>query len=303
MILSGSIGKLLWPGLNAIYGMSHAEIEEKHPQIFTMKTSDKNFEETQSLYGMGLATVRAENAKGQYDTMAAGFTNRYVHVEYFKGFSISRIALEDNQYAELGAARTKALAMSMSQTKENVAANVLNRAFTSGYAGADGLELCSTVHISARDGATYANELATPLDVSELALESMCINIMDMTNDAGLRVGLQSRKLVIPTAIKYEVKRILGSDMQSHTANNALNALKADGSFPEGVVVNQYLTDSDAFFILTNCPNGLTGFDRRKLDFAQDTDFDSDAVKFRATARYSFGWDDPRCIYGSAGAA
>lgn len=303
MIATSSIGEALWPGVNAWFGMAYKAHPEYFREIFQILSSDKNFEEDVSHYSLGLAPKKPEGQKISYDEMAQGFVKRYVHATYALGFVISREAIEDNQYAKVAEFHSKALAKSMKSTKEVIAANVLNRAFNSSYVGADGLELCSPVHVNERDGTTYQNELTTAADMSEASLEQMCIDIMDMKDNSGHRISLMPRKLVIPTALSFEAERILKSSLQNDTANNAINALKAKGILPEGYVVNPYLTDSDAFFILTDCDNGLKMFERRAVAIQNDTDFDSENVKYKASMRFSVGWSDPRCIYGSPGAA
>lgn len=301
IISTGSIAKALWPGVNAWFGLAYNEHGMEYPDIFKMERSEQNFEEDVNVYGTGLAPVKDESANISYDEMAQGFVKRYVNITYGLGFIISREAVEDNLYMKLAEQRAKALAFSMRQTKENVAANVLNRAFNSNYVGADGLELCSAVHLKSKGG-TFANELATAADLSEASLEQSVIDIMNHTNDAGLRINVMPEKLIVPTALCFEAERILKSNLQNDTANNALNALRNKGVLPGGYAVNHYLTDSDAFFIMTNCPDGLKHFQRRDMAIENDTDFDSENVKFKATERYVFGWTDPRGVFGSPGA-
>lgn len=301
-ITTGSVARALMPGVNKWFGMSYDEIPAEYAEIFKMEASEKNFEEDVNHYGLALASVKPEGQKFDYDDMAQGFLKRYVHVTYGLGFIVSREAVEDNLYLELAEKRAKALAFSMRQTKENVAANILNRAFNSSYTGADAVELCSTAHVRSRDAATFKNKLTTDADISEASLEQMAIDIMDMKNDAGLRISLMPRKLIVPTALVFEAERILKSTLQNDTANNALNALRSKGVLPEGVAVNHYLTDANAYFMLTNCPEGLKGFQRRALEVKDDTDFDTENMKFKATERYCFGWTDPRGIFGTQGA-
>lgn len=302
VINTGAYSKALWPGVNKWYGHAYDELSLQYKEIFKTESSDKNFEEDVNHYGTGLAVVKPEGEDVTYDSMAQAFLQRYVHKTYALGFVVTRENIEDNQYMELAKAKSEALGLSMRQTKENVAANILNRAFNSSYVGADGKELCATDHVLSKGG-TFKNELTTAADLSEASLEQMCIDIMDFKNDAGLRVNIMPRKLVVPRDLCFEAERILKSSLQNDTANNALNALKSKGVLPEGYTVNQYLTDSDAFFILTNCPNGLRHFERRAMELTDDTDFGSENVKFKATERYSFGWTDPRGIFGSPGAA
>ena len=303
IINTGAIAKALWPGVNAWYGQSYNEHPLEFPEIFKETRSDKNFEEDVNVYGLGLATVKPEGEALNYGSMGQGFIKRYVHTTYAHGFILTREKIEDNQYMELAEKHTRALAFSMRQTKEIVAANVLNRAFNSSYTGADGLELCSTAHIRSKGG-TYQNELTTAADLSEASLEQMCIDIADTRDDAGNYISLMPRKLVIPRNLMFDAERILKSTLQNDTANNALNAMRSKGVLPEGYCMNHYLTDTDAFFVLTNCPDGLKHFQRRDVDLnSRDTDFDTENVKFKASERYVFGWTDPRGIYGSPGAA
>jgi len=301
IITTGLLAKALKPGVDKWFGMSYDELPLQFSEIFETSRSEQNFEEDVNVYGTGLALVKPEAEMVSYDEMAQSFIKRYVHVTYGLGFILSREMIEDNRYMKLAEQRTKALAFSMRQTKENVAANVLNRAFSSSYVGADGIELSSSVHLNSKGG-TFRNELATPVDLSEASLEQCCIDLMGMTNDAGLRVAIMPKKLIVPKELCFEAERILKSGMQNDTANNAINALKSRGVFPGGFAVNQYLTDTDAFFIITNAPEGLKHYQRRDLKIDNDTDFDSENMKFKATERFSFGWTDPRGVFCSEGA-
>ena len=301
IINTGALAKALWPGVNKWFGMSYDEYPSEYTEIFRTESSEKNFEEDVNAYGLGLAMVKPEGENLAYDSMAQGFLKRYTHTTYALGFIITREAIEDNQYMELAEKRARALAYSMRQTKENVGANVLNRAFDNNYTGADGLELCSTAHLLSKGG-TYKNELTTAADLSEASLEQMCIDVADFKDDAGLRIAVMPRKLIIPSALQFEAERILKSTLQNDTANNALNAMKSKGVLPEGYCVNHYLTDTDAYFIRTDCPDGMKHFQRRDMAIDNDTDFDSENMKFKASERYVFGWTDPRGIFGSPGA-
>lgn len=298
---TGSIAKALWPGVKEWFGLSYDEHSLEFKEIFKSEKSIRNFEEDVNVYGLGLAPVKNESSSISYAEMGQGFVKRYVHVTYGLGFILSREALEDNMYAELAKQKTEQLGFSMRQTKENVAANVLNRAFNSSYTGADGLELCSAVHLNSKGG-TFSNELATAADLSEVSLEQMFIDIMGATDDAGMKISLMPEKLVIPRELCFEAERILKSSLQYDSANNAVNAIKSKGVLPGGYCVNHYLTDADAFFVKTNCPSGLKHYQRRDVGIDNDTDFDSENVKFKATERYDFSWTDPRGIYGSPGA-
>jgi len=302
-ISTGNFGKLLWPGLNAVWGIEYKEHPEEHPQIFKTYPSTKAFEEDISATGFGLATIKAQGQSIDYDTQKQGFVTRYTNVTYGLGFIVTREMMEDNQYDQVGLSNSRKLAMSMRTTKDTVAANVLNRGFNSDYVGGDGVELFSSVHPNAWGG-TYRNELATPADISETSLEQACIDVNKLQNDRGLPIAIMPEKLVIPPELEFEVGRILKSQLQNDTANNAINVLKATGKFPGGYHINHYLDDDDAWFIITNCPDGMKHFQRRKIEFAPspDNDFDTENAKFKATERYSFGWSDARGAFASEGA-
>ena len=300
VITSSSFAKLLWPGLNAIYGKAYNDYPVEWTHLFEQNKSDKAYEEDVGLSGLGLAVVKPEGSSITYDTERQGFTSRYNHIVYALGFIITREIYEDDQYAKVGAQKAKALARSLRQTKEIVAANVYNRAFTAGYTGGDGVVLCSTAHLNV-SGSTYSNKIATDADISEAALEQSAIDIAGYRDDRGLLIAAKPKKLVIPYQLQFEVKRILGADGRVGTDLNDPNALKDMGIFNE-VVINHYLTDPDAWFILTDVQDGLKYFERRGDQFEMDNDFDTENAKFKATARYSFGWSDPRAIYGSPGA-
>ena len=301
IVNTGAIGKALWPGLNAIFGLAYNEFPAEYAEIFKKYSSGKNFEEDLGMYGLGLAEVKPEGDVVHYGDFAQAFLKRYVHITYALGYIVTREAIEDNQYAELAAQRTRMIAKSMRQTKEIVAANVLNRAFNGSYVGADGLELCSLVHLLGKGG-TFANKLTTAADLSEASLEQAAIDIMGFVDDASLKISVMPEKLIIPKELCFEAERILKSMLQVDTANNTINALRSKGVLPGGYAVNHYLSDTDAFFILTNAENGMKHFERRGVEFEQDQDFDSDNVKFKGSERYVFSWTDPRGIYGSAGA-
>jgi len=299
-VASSSFAKALWPGVNAWYGMAYDEYPVEWTKLFDKNKSNRKFEEDVGYSGFGLASVKSEGAPIVYDSERQGFTARYTHVTYALGFIVTREMFEDDLYDVVGQKKAKALAFSMRQTKETVAANVYNRAFTSTYSGPDGLELCSTAHLNVAGG-TFANELATAADVSEAALEQACIDIANLLDDRGLKIALRPKTLIIPINLQFEVARILKSTGQVDTADNNINALKTMGMIPE-VVVNHYLTDTDAWFIRTSASDGMKYFERRGDEFGMDNDFDTENAKFKATARYSFGWSDPRGVFGSPGA-
>ncbi len=301
VITSSSFAKLLWPGLNSIYGKAYNDYPAEWDKLFEHNKSDRAYEEDLGLSSFGLASVKNEGAPITFDSERQGFTSRYNHVVYALGFIITREIYEDDQYGKVGAQKAKALARSMRQTKEINGANVYNRAFSgSGYLGGDGKTLVATDHPNVAGG-TFSNQIATAADLSEAALEQAVIDIAGFRDDRGLLIAAQADKLVIPYQQQFEVKRILGADGRVGTDLNDPNVLKDMGIF-RNVITNHYLTDPDAWFILTNIKDGLKYFERRGDAFEMDNDFDTENAKFKATARYSFGWSDPRAIYGSAGA-
>jgi hypothetical protein len=300
-ITTGSFAKDLYPGVKTWYGAAYDEHKPVYTQIFKQETSTRKYEEEVGFVGTGLAVVKDEEGGISYDTMSQGYIKRYTHVTYGLGFKITREAYEDAIWDKEAKQKARALAFSMRQTPEHVHANILNRAFNSSYTGADAKELCATDHPNI-SGGTWANELTTAADISELALEQACIDVYAITNDRGLLIALLSQTLIIPPALDFEATRIIKSQLQNDTANNAINAIRASGKFPGGVVVNPYLTDSDAWFIQTNAPDGLKTFTRRAQAFATENDFETEVAKFKATHRYSCGWTDPRGVFGSPGA-
>lgn len=300
-INTGNFAKALWPGVNKWYGDAYAEHLKEYTELFDTSSSRKSFEEDVSISAFGMAPVKPQGQPVSYDQMQQGFISRYNHVVYALGFIITREMKEDDLYDVVGKRNSRSLAFSMNQTKETVGANVYNRAFDPAFTGGDGVELCSTAHVNVAGG-TYANELLTAADLSEASLEQACIDLMSFTNDRGLQVNIMPKKLILPTELVFEAERILGSIARVGTTDNDLNALKTLGKFQDGVVVNHYLTDPDAWFIRTTSPDGMKHFERRADDFSLDNDFDTDNAKFKASGRYSFGWSDPRGIFGSPGA-
>jgi len=300
VITSSSFAKLLWPGLNSIYGKEYADYPVEWDKLFEKNSSDRAYEEDLGLSSFGLASVKSEGAPIAYDSERQGFTSRYNHVVYALGFMITREIYEDDQYGKVGAQKAKALARSMRQTKEIVGANVYNRAFSGSYVGGDGVALISASHPNVAGG-VFSNQIGTAADLSEAALEQAVIDIAGFRDDRGLLIAAKPEKLVIPYQLQFEAKRILGSDGRVGTDLNDPNVLKDMGIF-SNVITNHYLTDADAWFILTSVKDGLKYFERRGDQFEMDNDFDTENAKFKATARYSFGWTDPRAIYGSAGA-
>jgi len=299
IVTTGSFTKALWPGVNAWYGKTYNQFSTEYDKIFSTHKSRKAFEEDVGYSGFGLAQIKGEGAGVSYDSMKQGFITRYAHVEYGLGFVITRNAVEDDLYDVVGERKASSLAMSLRQTKETVAANVLNRAFNLNYTGGDGKEMCATDHPNVAGG-TWSNELATAADISEAALEQACIDLGKFTNDRGLKIAVKATKLVIPVDLQFEAGKIMKTEYEVGTANNTVNLVRS--KFPAGMVINHYLTDTDAWFIMTDTPHGLKHFERRADDFASDNDFDTDNAKYKATARYSFSWTDPRGIYASPGA-
>ena len=299
VITTGSFAKALWPGVNTWYGKSYNDFSTEYDKIFTTKSSRKAWEEDVLVSSFGLAQQQGEGAAVQFDTEQQGFVTRYTHVQYGLGFIITKNMVEDDLYDVVGERKAKALARSMRQTKETIGANILNRAFNASYLGGDGLELCSLLHINVAGG-TWQNELTTAADISEAALEQAIIDMGKWTDDRGLKIAVKPKGIVGPIDLQFEVDKLLKTEYEVGTANNTVNVVRS--RFPGGFTVNHYLTDVDAWFILTDCDNGLKHFVRRADSFAMDNDWDTDNAKFKATARYSFGWSDPRCIYGSPGA-
>jgi hypothetical protein len=301
IITSSSFAKLLWPGLNSIYGKEYADYPVEWDKLFEKNSSDRAYEEDLGLSSFGLASVKNEGAPITYDSERQGFTSRYNHVVYALGFIITREMYEDDQYGKVGAQKAKALARSMRHTKEIVGANIYNRAFAgSGFLGGDGKTLLASDHPNVAGG-SFSNVIGTAADLSEAALEQAVIDIAGFRDDRGLLIAAKPEKLVIPYQLQFEAKRILGSDGRVGTDLNDPNVLKDMGIF-SNVITNHYLTDADAWFILTSVKDGLKYFERRGDQFEMDNDFDTENAKYKATARYSFGWSDPRAIYGSAGA-
>ena len=295
--------KELEPGLNALFGLEYSRYENEHTEIFATESSDRAFEEEVMLSGFGSAPVKNEGAAVEFDDAVEAFTARYTHETIALAFAVTEEAIEDNLYDRLAARYTRALARSMANTKQVKAAAVLNNAFTAGqYAGGDGVALCATNHPLV-SGGTFSNTLATAADLSETSLEQSLIDIQAFVDERGLKVALQGRKLIIPKELQFTAERILKSPLRVGTADNDINALKNMGMIPEGYRINNFLTDSDAFFIMTDAPNGLKHFVRAPLRTAIEGDFDTGNTRFKARERYSFGFSDPRGIFGSPGAA
>ena len=293
--------KELEPGLNALFGLEYGRYDADHTQIFETETSDRAFEEEVMLSGFGNARVKSEGGSIVYDNATETFTARYTHETIALGFAITEEAVEDNLYDRISARYTKALARSMANTKQVKAANVLNNAFDSNFAGGDGVELCSTTHPLV--AGILSNELATAADLNETSLEQALIDIAAFTDERGLLISTQGRKLIIPSELQFVAERLTQSQLRVATADNDINALRNMGMIPEGYVVNHYLTDPDAFFIKTDIPNGFKLFQRSPIRTSMEGDFDTGNVRYKARERYSFGFSDPRCVFGSPGAA
>ena len=297
---TGSLGKALAPGLRAIFGLAYKEHPEYFRDIFDVVKSDRAFEEDLNFSSLGLAPIRPEGENTKYDSMHAAFLKRYVHDCYSLGFAITKNAMDDNMHNEIAVARSKSLARAMRLTKETVCANVLNRAFNSSYTGADGLELCSAAHVRSAGG-TYANELAVAANLSEASLEQALIDLSKMKDDRGLNIVIEASSLIIPSDLVFEAQRIVKSPLRSGVADNDINASRDMGMVPNGIKKNPFLTSTTAWFLKTDCPNGMVLFDRLSPEMSDEVDFDSDNVRFKAVMRFAAGWSDPRGIFGSPG--
>jgi len=298
-INTGNFGKALWPGINAWYGDSYNRYETKYDKLFDTFTSRKRFEEDVYMSMFGIAPEKPEGSPIAYDTAQQGFISRYNHVTYGLGFMITEEMIEDDLYDVIGEKNARALATSMRVTKETVGANVYNRAFTAGYTGGDGVTLLNSAHPNVAGG-TWSNILATAADLSEASLEQACIDIMKWEDDRGLPAQIMPKSLIIPVDHVFDAERILKSTLRTGTANNDINALNMMGKFQD-VVSNVYLTDPLAWFIRTDAPNGMKYFERKADEFSMDNDFDTSNYKYKAVGRYSFGWSDPRGLYGTPG--
>ena len=292
--------KELEPGLNALFGLEYNRYENQHTEIFDTETSDRAFEEEVMLSGFGSAQVKPEGGSVNFDDATESFTARYTHETVALAFAITEEAVEDNLYDKISSRYTKALARSMSNAKQVKAANVLNNAFNSSFTGGDGIELCATDHPTT--GGTVSNELATAADLNETSLEQALIDIAGITDDRGLKVALNGSKLIIPVNLQFTAERLMKSNQRVGTSDNDINAVGSMGMIPQGYVVNNYLTDTDAFFIKTDAPNGLKHFQRAAIQTKMEGDFETGNVKYKARERYSFGFSDFRGIFGSPGA-
>jgi hypothetical protein len=292
--------KELLPGLNALFGMEYARYGEEHKEIYETESSERSFEEETKLSGFSAAPVKAEGAAISYDNAQEAWSTRYSHETIALGFSITEEAVEDNLYDSLSARYTKSLARAMSYTKQVKAAATLNNGFSGSYLGGDGVALFSTAHPTV-GGGTNSNAPSVGVDLNETSLEAAVIQIAAWTDERGLLIAAKPRKIIVPPALMFVTKRLLDTELRVGTADNDLNALKNMGAIPEGYAVNHFLTDTNAWFICTDVPNGLKHFVRSPMNTSMDGDFDTGNVRYKARERYSFGWSDPLGMWGSSG--
>jgi hypothetical protein len=293
--------KELLPGLNALFGLEYARYGEQHKEIYETESSERSFEEETKLSGFSAAPVKNEGAAIAYDNAQEAWTSRYNHETIALGFSLTEEAIEDNLYDSLSARYTKALARAMAYTKQVKAAAVLNNGFATGYNGGDGVPLFSALHPLV-GGGVNSNIPSTPADLNETSLEAAVIQIAAWTDERGLLIAAKPKKLVVPPALQFVSTRLLETELQVGTADNTINAIKNNGSIPEGYTVNNFLTDPNAWFLTTDVPNGMKHFVRTPLSNSMDGDFDTGNVRYKSRERYSFGWSDPLGMYGSEGA-
>ena len=300
-ISRAQLAKELEPGLNALFGMEYSRYENEHAEIFTEETSDRAFEEEVMLGGFSTAPVKGEGSAITFDDAQETYTARYTHETIALAFSITEEAIEDNLYDRLASRYTKALARSMAQTKQIKAASILNNAFDTNFPVGDGAALCSSAHPSL--SGNQRNQLSTAADLNETSLEQMLIDIAGLTDERGLKIAVRGTKLIIPKELQFVAERVLNSNLRPGTADNDANAMRNMGMLPEGAVVNHFLTDTDAFFVMTDAPNGFKYFNRSPIKTAMEGDFDTGNMRFKARERYSFGVSDWRSVFGTAGAA
>ena len=300
-ISRAQLAKELEPGLNALFGLEYSKYGDEAAEIFESESSDRAFEEEVMLSGFGAAPTKSEGAGVEYDSATEVYTARYTHETVAMAFALTEEAVEDNLYDRLSNRYTRALARSMAHSKQVKGASILNNGFDNNFTGGDGKELLATDH-PLSVGGTFSNEPTTATDLNETALENGLISISQFTDERGLIVALRGRKLVIPAELQFVAERLMKSEGRVGTADNDINALRSSGAIPEGYTVNHFLTDPDAFFILTDAPNGLKHFTRAPLRTAMEGEFNTGNMRFKARERYSFGWSDPRAIYGSEGA-
>jgi hypothetical protein len=300
-ISRAQLAKELEPGLNALFGMEYARYENEHAEIYETESSDRAFEEEVLIVGFGDAKVKTEGQGVSYDNASEGFTARYTHETVALAFGLTEEAVEDNLYDRLGARYTKALARSMAHTKQVKAANVLNNAFNASFPGGDGQPLISTAHPLAYGG-TLANRATTMSDLNETSLENALISVSTFVDDRSMILALQGTKLIVPPQLQFVADRLLDTPGRVGTADNDINAIKNMGLLPQGYAVNHFLSDNDAWFLLTDCPDGFKHFERSPISTSMEGDFDTGNVRYKARERYSFGFSNPRCVFGSQGA-
>ena len=300
-ISRSQLAKELEPGLNALFGLEYDKYDKEHLDVFDVESSDRAFEEEVMLAGFGNAETKPEGAGVNYDTAQEAWTARYNHETIALAFAITEEAVEDNLYDKLAGRYTKALARSMNNAKQIKGANVLNNGFSSSYTGGDGKELLATDHPTVTGG-DFKNELTTAADLNETSLEQALVDLADMIDERGLKVAVKATKMLIPSELVFVAERLLQSQLRTGTGDNDINAVRSSGMVPGGYVVNHYLTDSDAWFLKTDAPNGLKVFERSPLKTSMEGDFDTGNMRYKARERYSFGWSDPRGIFGSPGA-
>ena len=300
-ISRAQLAKELEPGLNALFGLEYDRYENEHAEIFDEESSDRAFEEEVMLGGFSTAPVKGEGTAITFDSAKETYTARYTHETIALAFSITEEAVEDNLYDRLASRYTKALARSMAQTKQIKAAAILNNAFSTGSPIGDGAALCSAAHPSL--SGNQRNLLTVPADLNETSLEQMLIDIAGLTDERGLKIAVRGMKLIIPKELQFIAERVLNSNLRPGTADNDTNAMRSMGMLPEGAVVNHFLTDTDAFFIKTDAPNGFKYFNRSPIKSAMEGDFDTGNMRFKARERYSFGVSDWRAVFGTPGAA
>ncbi len=295
--------KELLPGLNALFGLEYARYGEEHKEIYETETSERSFEEETKLSGFSAAPVKNEGSAIAYDNAQEAWTARYTHETIALGFSLTEEAIEDNLYDSLSARYTKSLARAMAYTKQVKAANTLNYGFTnsSAYYGGDGVPLFSTQH-PLISGGFNSNTPATAADLNETSLENAVIQIAAWTDERGLLIAAKPKKLIVPPALQFVATRLLETELRVGTADNDINAIKNNGSIPEGYAINHFLTDTNAWFLTTDVPNGMKHFVRSPLANSMDGDFDTGNVRYKSRERYSFGWSDPLGMFGSPGA-
>lgn len=299
VITTGSHPKALWPGIYAWFGRKYDEHEPEYPDLFEEATSDKAYEEMVEITGFGLMPVKPEGSAVVYDTEQQGAVSRFTHLAYSLGYIVTFEELQDNKYEEVSKTRAAALAFSCRQTIENVAANVWNRSFNANFIGGDGATLCSNLHPTLTGN--QSNLLNTAADLSEVAIEDLGIQVMSMTNNRGQKIKFLPQSLHVPPAQFYEAQRVVHSVLQNDTANNAINVIKASGMFPKGIKVNHYFSSATAWFIRTNCPNGLFFFERHAPEFDQDNEFQTKNALAKIYTRFSVFWADWRQLFGTPG--